>query len=113
MFKIVCDRSLAADPARFRTSNGRPSPPRGPTIDGASGPAAVRSVRGVARRAAVDFTTVRVRMEELRCEHEGAKDGEGEDQRNAPPIAGSGAIRWLPSETSAGLDGAAGLAPYP
>ena len=51
--------------------------------------------------AADDFATIRARMEELRREREGAKPTEKAPQRD-PPIRRGGAIRWPPSENSAG-----------
>ena len=52
-------------------------------------------------RAADDFATIRARMEELRREREGTKCSEKEAQRDAAMPRG-GAIRWPPSESSAG-----------
>jgi hypothetical protein len=52
-------------------------------------------------RAADDFATIRARMEELRREREGTKPREKEAQRD-PPVLRGGAIRWPPSESSAG-----------
>jgi hypothetical protein len=55
----------------------------------------------VTRPAADDFATIRARMEELRREREGTKAREKEAQRD-PPVLRGGAIRWPPSESSAG-----------
>jgi hypothetical protein len=52
-------------------------------------------------RAADDFAAIRARMEELRREREETKRGEGDGQRDVSMSRG-GAIRWVPSETSAG-----------
>jgi hypothetical protein len=52
-------------------------------------------------RAADDFATIRARLEELRREREGTKPREKEAQRD-PPVLRGGAIRWPPSESSAG-----------
>lgn len=52
-------------------------------------------------RAADDFATIRARMEELRHEREGTKPSDMDAQGN-PPMPRPNAIRWPPSETSAG-----------
>jgi hypothetical protein len=62
-------------------------------------------------RAADDFATIRARIEELRREREGTKPREKEAQRD-PPVLRGGAIRWPPSESSAGRDTSANPALY-
>jgi len=52
-------------------------------------------------RAADDFATIHARMEELRREREGTKPSDKDAQRD-PPMPRPNAIRWPPSETSAG-----------
>jgi hypothetical protein len=52
-------------------------------------------------RAADDFATIRTRMEELRREREGTKPSDKGAQPD-PPMPRPNAIRWPPSETSAG-----------
>ena len=52
--------------------------------------------------AADDFATIRARMKELRREREGTEPGEKERQRDPPMPPHRSAIRWPPSETSAG-----------
>jgi hypothetical protein len=52
-------------------------------------------------RAADDFATIRARMEELRRERKGTEPGDKEAQRD-PPMPRPNAIRWPPSEGTAG-----------
>jgi hypothetical protein len=52
-------------------------------------------------RAADDFATIRARMEELRREREPTNPPDNDAQRD-PPMPRPNAIRWPPSETSAG-----------
>ena len=52
-------------------------------------------------RTADDFATIRVRMEELRREREGAQAAEGDMQRD-PPMHRARTARWQPSEMDAG-----------
>jgi hypothetical protein len=52
--------------------------------------------------AADDFAIIRARMEKLRREREGTKPSDKDAQRE-PPVLRRNAIRWPPSETSAGL----------